>query len=104
MDASRSSASSRQLGWPREARVSECDPDRVAVLLGTGVGGLTTLQEQCTSFIERGERGVSPNFVPMMMPNAAAGQVAIHLGLHGRASRSPPPAQPGRTRSARGCG
>ena len=66
-----------------EAGVSECDPDRVAVLLGTGVGGLTTLQEQCTSFIERGERGVSPNFVPMMMPNAAAGQVAIHLGLHG---------------------
>jgi 3-oxoacyl-[acyl-carrier-protein] synthase II len=66
-----------------EASVSDCDPDRVAVLLGTGVGGLTTLQEQCTSFLERGERGVSPNFVPMMMPNAAAGQVAIHLGLHG---------------------
>jgi 3-oxoacyl-[acyl-carrier-protein] synthase II len=66
-----------------EARVSDCDPDRVAVILGTGVGGLTTLQEQCTTFLERGERGVSPNFVPMMMPNAAAGQVAIHLGLHG---------------------
>ena len=66
-----------------EAGVSECDPSRVAVLLGTGVGGLTTLQEQCTSFLERGERGVSPNFVPMMMPNAAAGQVAIALGIHG---------------------
>jgi 3-oxoacyl-[acyl-carrier-protein] synthase II len=66
-----------------EARVSECDPSRVAVVLGTGVGGLTTLQEQCTSFLERGERGVSPNFVPMMMPNAAAGQVAIALGIHG---------------------
>jgi 3-oxoacyl-[acyl-carrier-protein] synthase II len=66
-----------------EAAVSDCDPERVGVLLGTGVGGLTTLQEQCTSFLERGERGVSPNFVPMMMPNAAAGQVAIHLGLRG---------------------
>jgi 3-oxoacyl-[acyl-carrier-protein] synthase II len=66
-----------------EAVVSDCEPGRVAVLLGTGVGGLTTLQEQCTSFLERGERGVSPNFVPMMMPNAAAGQVAIHLGIHG---------------------
>ena len=66
-----------------ETAIADCDPDRVAVLLGTGVGGLTTLQEQCTSFLERGERGVSPNFVPMMMPNAAAGQVAIHLGLHG---------------------
>ena len=66
-----------------EARVSECDPARVAVLLGTGIGGLGTLQDQCTSFLDKGERGVSPNFVPMMMPNAAAGQVAIHLGLHG---------------------
>jgi 3-oxoacyl-[acyl-carrier-protein] synthase II len=67
----------------QEAGVEDCDPSRVAVLLGTGVGGLTTLQEQCTSFLERGERGVSPNFVPMMMPNAAAGQVAIQLGIHG---------------------
>jgi 3-oxoacyl-[acyl-carrier-protein] synthase II len=67
----------------REAGVGDCDPDRIAVILGTGIGGLTTLQEQCTSFLERGERGVSPNFVPMMMPNAAAGQVAIALGLHG---------------------
>jgi len=66
-----------------EAKVSECDPERVAILLGSGIGGLGTMQEQCESFIERGERGVSPNFVPMMMPNAAAGQVAIHLGLHG---------------------
>ncbi len=66
-----------------ESKVSQCDPARVAILLGTGIGGLGTLQDQCASFFERGERGVSPNFVPMMMPNAAAGQVAIHLGLHG---------------------
>ncbi len=66
-----------------EAALADCDPDRVAVILGTGVGGLITLQEQCESFLARGERGVSPNFVPMMMPNAAAGAVAIRLGLHG---------------------
>jgi len=66
-----------------EADLSGCDPDRVAVVIGTGVGGLITLQENCESFLERGERGVSPNFVPMMMPNAAAGHVAIRLGLHG---------------------
>jgi 3-oxoacyl-[acyl-carrier-protein] synthase II len=66
-----------------EASVAECDPDRVAVIVGTGVGGLITLQEQCESFLARGERGVSPNFVPMMMPNAAAGAVAIRHGLHG---------------------
>jgi 3-oxoacyl-[acyl-carrier-protein] synthase II len=66
-----------------EASLADCDPDRVAVIVGTGVGGLITLQEQCESFLERGERGVSPNFVPMMMPNAAAGAVAIRHGLHG---------------------
>ena len=67
----------------READLEGCDPDRVAVVIGTGVGGLITLQENCESFLERGERGVSPNFVPMMMPNAAAGLVAIRLGVHG---------------------
>jgi 3-oxoacyl-[acyl-carrier-protein] synthase II len=66
-----------------EAALADCDPDRVAVILGTGIGGLITLQEQCTSFLANGERGVSPNFVPMMMPNAAAGAVAIRHGLHG---------------------
>ena len=66
-----------------EAGIADCDPDRVAVIIGTGVGGLITLQEQCESFLARGERGVSPNFVPMMMPNAAAGAVAIRLGVHG---------------------
>jgi 3-oxoacyl-[acyl-carrier-protein] synthase II len=66
-----------------EASVAECDANRVAVIVGTGVGGLITLQEQCESFLARGERGVSPNFVPMMMPNAAAGAVAIRHGLHG---------------------
>ncbi len=66
-----------------EAALADCDPARVAVVIGTGVGGLITLQEQCESFLARGERGVSPNFVPMMMPNAAAGAVAIRHGLHG---------------------
>ncbi len=66
-----------------EAGLADCDPDRVAVIIGTGVGGLITLQEQCESFLARGERGVSPNFVPMMMPNAAAGAVAIRHGVHG---------------------
>ena len=66
-----------------EAALADCDPDRVGVVIGTGIGGLITLQEQCESFLARGERGVSPNFVPMMMPNAAAGAVAIRHGLHG---------------------
>jgi 3-oxoacyl-[acyl-carrier-protein] synthase II len=66
-----------------EADLSAVDPDRMAVLIGTGIGGLSSMQENCESFLARGERGVSPNFVPMMMPNAAAGAVAMRLGIHG---------------------
>jgi 3-oxoacyl-[acyl-carrier-protein] synthase II len=66
-----------------EADLAGCDPQRMAVIIGTGVGGLISMQENLTSFLERGERGVSPNFVPMMMPNAAAGVVAIRLGIQG---------------------
>ena len=59
------------------------DPRRIGVIVGTGVGGLTTLQAECTTWLKEGDRAVSPLFVPMMMPNAAAGQIAMRLGLHG---------------------
>lgn len=59
------------------------DPRRIGVIVGTGVGGLTTLQAECKTWLEEGDRAVSPLFVPMMMPNAAAGQIAMRLGLHG---------------------
>jgi 3-oxoacyl-[acyl-carrier-protein] synthase II len=59
------------------------DPERLAVLVGTGVGGLKTLEDECRAFIDGGVRAVSPLFVPMMMPNAAAGMIAISLGAHG---------------------
>jgi 3-oxoacyl-[acyl-carrier-protein] synthase II len=59
------------------------DPDRVGIIVGTGVGGLTTLQAECKTWLEEGDRAVSPHFVPMMMPNAAAGTIAMRLGAHG---------------------
>jgi 3-oxoacyl-[acyl-carrier-protein] synthase II len=59
------------------------DPARLGVVIGTGVGGLTTLQSECETYLREGDRSVSPHFVPMMMPNAAAGAVAIKLGFHG---------------------
>jgi len=67
-----------------EANVPEgVDVERLGVLVVTGVGGLATLEEQCRNFFEGGERAVSPHFVPMMMPNAAAGVIAMRLGAHG---------------------
>jgi 3-oxoacyl-[acyl-carrier-protein] synthase II len=59
------------------------EPERLGILMGTGVGGLVTLQRECEAWIANGDRAVSPLFVPMMMPNAAAGAVAMALGARG---------------------
>jgi 3-oxoacyl-[acyl-carrier-protein] synthase II len=61
----------------------DVDLERMAILVGTGVGGLLTLESECRAFVDGGERAVSPHFVPMMMPNAAAGAIAMELGAHG---------------------
>ncbi len=59
------------------------DPGRSAVIMGTGVGGLQTLEDQILIFGEKGARRVSPRLVPMMMSNAGAAAVSIRLGWHG---------------------
>ncbi|MEN1760472.1 beta-ketoacyl-ACP synthase II [Anoxynatronum sibiricum] len=53
------------------------DPDELGVILGCGIGGLTTLEEQHQNLLNRGPRRVSPFTIPMMISNLAAGQVAI---------------------------
>ena len=59
------------------------DPSRCAVIIATGVGGLHTLEENERLYFEKGPSRVSPFFVPMMMPNATAGVVAMQLGWTG---------------------
>ena len=59
------------------------DPDRSGVLIGTGVGGIHTLEEQIVLRHEKGERRVSPFLVPMMMSNAAAATVSMRFGWRG---------------------
>lgn len=59
------------------------DPERIGVLMGTGIGGLDTLQSNCEAWIKGGDRAVSPLMVTMMMPNAAAGMIAMRLGVNG---------------------
>ena len=65
------------LGLPFE------DPPRVGVLVGSGIGGIETVQEQTQILLERGADRVSPFFVPMMIPDMASGQIAIHTGAQG---------------------
>jgi 3-oxoacyl-[acyl-carrier-protein] synthase II len=57
--------------------------DRIGVIIGTGIGGITTLFEQTLVYLERGPQRVSPFTVPMMLPDSAAGMVAIHFGVRG---------------------
>ncbi|MGM9968176.1 MULTISPECIES: beta-ketoacyl-ACP synthase II [unclassified Rummeliibacillus] len=53
---------------------------RTGVWIGSGIGGMETYEQQFMNFIEKGQRRVSPFFVPMMIPDMAAGQVSIHFG------------------------
>ena len=67
------------------ASIGGIDPARVAVVLGTGIGGLHTMHEQHNQLTAGGPTRVNPLTVPMLIPDAAAGQVAIDLALHGGA-------------------
>ena len=67
------------------AAIGRIDPARVAVVLGTGIGGLHTMHEQHNQLTAGGPTRVNPLTVPMLIPDAAAGQVAIDLGLRGGA-------------------
>ena len=59
------------------------DPMRCAVVAGSGIGGIRTLEDQVVGFAEKGPSKVGPFLVPMMMPNATAALVAIHHGFTG---------------------
>ena len=59
------------------------DKNRVATIIGSGIGGMETFFLQSKDFIERGPRGVSPFFIPMLIPDIAAGQVSIRHGFRG---------------------
>ena len=59
------------------------DPDRIGVWIGTGVGGLESLETQMVVRLEKGSRRVSPFLVPMLMSNAAAAGVSMRYGFRG---------------------
>lgn len=63
--------------------ITDSNRDRVGVLVGSGVGGVSTLVDQVQVFNERGYSRVSPFLVPMMILDSAAGIIAIQMGLRG---------------------
>ncbi len=59
------------------------DMDRFGVVVGSGVGGLLTMEEQNKRLLNRGFRGVSPLFIPMYILDIAAGHISMKWGLKG---------------------
>jgi 3-oxoacyl-[acyl-carrier-protein] synthase II len=64
------------------------EPERVAVVINSAIGGLPESQRNVETLIDHGPRSVSAYYVPSMIPNMAACEVAIDLGLHGPVSAS----------------
>lgn len=66
-----------------ELDLNKIDGNRMGTVIGTGIGGVETIEAQHKNLLEKGNRRVSPFFIPMMIGNMAAGQVAIEFGAKG---------------------
>ncbi len=63
--------------------VKELDPDRLGVVYGSGIGGMTTYDTQFQNYMGGGPGRISPFFIPMLIPDIAAGYISIRHGLKG---------------------
>jgi len=59
------------------------EADRVGVIAGSGIGGISTLENQHSNLLTRGRKAVSPFFIPMMIPDIISGQISIRWGFTG---------------------
>jgi 3-oxoacyl-[acyl-carrier-protein] synthase II len=59
------------------------DRDRMGVLIASGIGGIATFEEQARIMVERGPSRISPFFIPMFIPDIAAGHVSMRYGMRG---------------------
>ncbi|MQY67281.1 MAG: beta-ketoacyl-ACP synthase II [Dehalococcoidia bacterium] len=64
-------------------KIDDSNKDDIGIIIGSGIGGLTTLFEQTKVLLEKGPDRVSPFLIPMMMPNIASAQASITLGARG---------------------
>ncbi len=63
--------------------ITDDNAERVGVIVGSGIGGLITMQEQVERLVQKGPSRVSPLFIPMTISNMAAGNIAIRFGAKG---------------------
>jgi 3-oxoacyl-[acyl-carrier-protein] synthase II len=64
-------------------KIDPNNQDNIGIIIGSGIGGLTTLFEQTKILLEKGVDRLTPFLIPMMMPDIAAAQVSIALGAKG---------------------
>ena len=63
--------------------INDANADRVGVITGCGLGGLSILEDTCVKLNKRGPKRISPFFIPMMIGNMAPGMISIQLGAKG---------------------
>lgn len=66
-----------------ELNMEEVDSERFGVMVGSGIGGIATIEEQHKKLMEKGPKRISPFFIPMIISNMAAGNIAIKFGAKG---------------------
>ena len=59
------------------------DPERVGVIFGSGIGGISALEDQHTTLMQKGPKRISPFFVPMMISDMSAGMISMKFGAKG---------------------
>lgn len=62
---------------------SVVDPNRIGVCVGSGIGGIRTMEEQCMKLLQQGPNRVSPFLIPMMIIDMASGSLSIRYGAKG---------------------
>lgn len=76
-------AAARMAAEDAKLDMSQEDPNRAGTIIGTGIGGIATMEDTVRRIESRGPGKVNPFAVPMMIANMASGQVSIHFGLMG---------------------
>jgi len=66
-----------------QLRIDERNADRVGVLVGSGLGGLTTIEKYYDILQKQGPKKITPFFIPMLIVNLAPGQISIYFGARG---------------------
>jgi len=64
-------------------KITEANAERTGVFVGSGMGGLHTIEHYHSVFLEKGPRRISPFFIPMLVVNLASGQISIRFGAKG---------------------